>query len=96
MLKYMSNHCKMFNIMNKLCRWKIEHKYYADVIAQLQKWFLSFVKVWQTQSALKMLFVQTMHSRSLAGKCRMSLLFTVDGMASFLFFMFSSYDHSPP
>jgi hypothetical protein len=34
-----------------------------------------------------MLFVQTMY-RSLAGKCRMSLLFTVDSVAIFLFFLF--------
>jgi hypothetical protein len=34
MLKYMSNHCNIYNIMNMLYRWKIEHKYYADVEAQ--------------------------------------------------------------
>ena len=92
MLKYISNNYRMLNIMNMLYRWKILRKYYADVEAQFAE-MVSFV--WQgkaTSVCTKMLFVQTMCSRSLAGKCRMSLRFTVDSVASSLF---SSQEHSP-
>ncbi len=62
----------------------------------LQKWLLLFVKVWQHQSVFKMLFIQAKHSRSLAGKCRMSLLFTVDSVAGFCVLLVPSQEHSPP